>query len=88
MYTYHNQCDRFRRTEQGESDWHEMMGNKSIVDNGYFLSVCDWSSFSDDETLDQFTADDPDSACYSSKFRDTSCYFVQTAGFEFIFIKD
>ena len=83
---YKGQCDRVRRTPEGEAFWQEMMKNKVEITEEEFLNHVDPSSvLDDDETWEEYYRDnkrsDPDFAFYKSG---EDIYFFQTAGFEFI----
>lgn len=84
MLTYLNQCDRFRRTEEGERAWHEMMNTKREITEDAFLAVCDPSVLLDEgetwEEYKQAASSDPIRFYQSAN----GLYFFQTAGFEFI----
>ncbi len=86
---FFEQCDRWRtKCENGEADWHEMMANRKPISQEKFIDSVDIKTapfLDEDETLDDFTADDPQSGYYESTLRGKPLYFVQKAGFEFIF---
>ena len=82
---YMGQCDKLRRTEQGERYWQEMMDHRTPISEEEFLAHVDPSPLLDeDETwaewLENNRQQDPDLMFY----RSGAAYFVQTAGFEFI----
>ena len=84
-YRYLGQCDRLRMCGDEES-WQTMMAQKQPISKEEFETRCDLSQLlEDDETLDDFIAGDPDAAFYKSVWGDKPAYFIQTAGFEFIF---
>lgn len=89
---YFQQSDRWRtKYANGEADWHQMMANRKPIDQAEFLSRVDIETapfLDDDETLDDFTSDDPESGYYASTVHEQDLCFVQTSGFEFIFTLD
>jgi len=84
---FYKDCFRLRSEgEEGEHFWKEMMDNKERITLVEFEMCADTSSLlEDDETLEDFVADDPDHAFYSSRIGNEEVCFIQTAGFEFIF---
>lgn len=84
---YLGQCDRVRKSAGGEAFWQQLMKERQPVDCEELAEVVDLSTFplDDGETFEQWLADnqraDPDTGCY----RSGPYYFIQTAGFEFIF---
>jgi hypothetical protein len=84
---YLGQCDKLRRKDGGEEYWQEMMSNKKEVDIEEFEDNTDFKAIldEDEETTEGFTSDDPDSKAYKSEWNKKPAYFLQTAGFEFIF---
>lgn len=87
-FEYHQQCDRFRKTEQGEADWQEMMRNATPVSQQAFEGVCDPEELLDEgETLEDFVegSGDPEAGFFQSTIRNHRVLFVQVSGFEFIF---
>ncbi len=83
---YFGQCDRLRETDEGEENWRNMMKNKKRISQGEFERNVNWHSFTVEESIDDFIADDPGSSFYVSVWGEKLCYFVRTCGFEFIFI--
>jgi hypothetical protein len=85
-YDYLGQCDYLRR-KGFEEEWQEMMSRKRPISRSEFEALCNLDRLLDDgEGLDDFIASDPDSKFYRSLWGNRPCCFVQTAGFEFIFI--
>ena len=79
------QCDRVRRTEEGEEFWQQMMKRREEVPETQVLANVDPSPLLDDDETwedwrDSNLQQDPDLNYY----RSGSIYFLQTAGFEFI----
>jgi len=92
---YLGQCDELRRqcfpssmagTSRGEDLWQRMMLLRQSISLEEFEDACDISDLLDeDETLEQFLADDPKSGAYLSYWGNQKCMFIQSSGFEFIF---
>jgi len=79
-------CDRVRRTSQGENFWQEMMENKKKISEREFLKNVDLKNMLDeDETWKEWKESQADKVEYFKSLNNV--YFVQTAGFEFIFKK-
>lgn len=79
-------CDRIRRTRKGERFWQLMMANKQRVTEVEFLAhVSIGDVLSDGETWEGMR-DVADLECDSFKFFKSikGVYFMQQAGFEFI----
>lgn len=88
---FFNTCDRWRiKFKHGEDNWQIMMANKEPISKGALEMIIDLSGIMDeeDETLDDFIANDPDSSFYRSNIEGVKVAFFQTAGFEFIFTED
>jgi len=89
---YLGQCDSLRRKcTDNEAYWGDMMKNKSKISFNDFIHGVNMSNMLDsDETPKEYIKDsiknDPTTAAYISKWGDKDCMFLQTAGFEFIFI--
>lgn len=93
VYSYFNQCDRWRlRYPTGEAHWNEMMANKQSVSLEQFKALVDLSGLLDPEdqndTLELFISDDVSSGFYQSKVGQSEVLFIQTSGYEFIFTVD
>ena len=94
MTTYAGQCDLVRRKSASNEDrWQAMMGCAQPVAMATFLREVDISPLLDeDESPRQFIADakraDPSTTAYRSYWGPTSCWFLQTAGYEYIFLDD
>lgn len=87
---YFNQCDRWRiGNDEGERLWHLMMANSEPIANEVMKKAADlYQLLDEEETLEDFMADDEGSACYRSGFEGVTVLFVQSSGFEFIFTED
>ena len=91
---YFSQCDKFRTHYiEGEELWQEMMANKSPIVLGKVIEEIDASRLLDeDETLESLFHDHLDSDLstqfYRSDMYGETVYFLQTAGFEFIFMPE
>ena len=89
---YFGQCDVVRgMSDQNEEFWHSMMANKKQIPIEKFLSSVDFKAvLDDDENPNDYINDairqDPDTATYLSTWDNKETMFLQTAGFEFIFI--
>lgn len=88
---YLGQCDKLRCDQRGEDKWQNMMKDKIDIPFNLFKNSVDASPILDDgETLDQWyqnaKASDPTTQTYRSHWGDQDALFVQTAGFEFIFV--
>ena len=89
---YIGQCDILRRkSEENERFWQEMMKNRKKIPFNTFLSNVDMSPMLDDgENPKTFIQDavrtDSETSTYVSNWGPTEAMFLQTAGFEFIFI--
>jgi predicted GNAT family acetyltransferase len=89
---YIGQCDTLRRgNEQNEEYWQQMMSNKQKIDFNQFINGVDMDRLLDDgETTQEFIQDlinsDPSTSAYVSNWGNKETYFIQTAGFEFIFV--
>lgn len=85
-YSYFEQCDRFRRTPQGERDWQEMMANAKPIRFEVLAKHCDAEALLDDgETLEEYVSCNDDTEFFISDIRGHRLMFIQSAGFEFIF---
>lgn len=89
---YLGQCDTLRRlSDDNESKWYDMMKNKKKISFNMFEKNVDTSIFTDEDyTFKDYIKEtymsDPDTQTYISTWGDKECMFLQTAGFEFIFI--
>ena len=83
---YFMQCDRMRMKPNGEAIWREMMKKRRTVEQSTFERNVDPKDLLDeDETLSDFIAGDPEAVFYKSDVRGIKVWFIQMAGFEFIF---
>lgn len=89
---YIGQCDLLRRKcDSNEEYWHDMMKNKKRIFFSDFINKVDMQQMLDeDETPEQYIKDavrsDFETAAYVSNWGNKECMFLQTAGFEFIFV--
>lgn len=89
---YIGQCDLLRRKcDSNEEYWHNMMKNKERILFSDFINKVDMTQMIDaDETPEQYIKDavksDFETAAYTSNWGNKECMFLQTAGFEFIFV--
>lgn len=80
-------CDRFRKTQQGEDRWQEMMRTCVEIHEIEFLEECDVRAVLDeDETWEEYMygAEGQGDPIRFYKSNETGLYFFKTAGFEFI----
>ena len=90
-HSYFGQCDKLRKKGASyERAWKTMIKEKQQVKNTILNNV-DFSGFLDeDETIiiwfEEALREDTSTALYKSTWGFTDCYFIQTCGFEFIFI--
>lgn len=83
--SYFGQCDKIRKTPDGEIFWHKMMDNKIKISKSEFLkNVNILDILDEDGTLEEFIAGDPDSYYAKSNVDGEIVYFLGTHGFEFI----
>lgn len=89
---YIGQCDLLRRKcEENEAYWHDMMKNRKKIPFNTFIKNVDMSPMiEDDETpkiwIKEALMSDSETASYVSNWGGKECMFIQTAGFEFIFV--
>jgi hypothetical protein len=89
---YVGQCDRVRRqSATNEEKWQAMMGCAEAVSAKTFLENVDISDLlEEDETAKQWIEDarrqDSSTGFYLSWWGTERAWFIQTAGFEFIFL--
>lgn len=83
---YLGQCDRIRRNNpEGESFWQEMIANAEPVSAEELEAACDVSAILDeDESLEDFVNPN-DHGYFRSTVQGKPVWYVQTAGFEFVF---
>lgn len=86
------QCDRFRSQPGGEEKWQEMMKNRQEVTQQEFINNCDISPLLDDGESEQqyiaYTLGADSGTLFSrSTIESKPVYFLQTRGFEYIFMQ-
>ncbi len=88
-YKFIGPCDRVRnKSEENEQFWHEMMKNKKKISMKKFAGLADTEAMLDEgETLKDYVNDNTDVEFYSSNWGKKKAVFLQTSGFEFIFVK-
>ena len=91
IFSYLGQCDKLRKKGGAfERAWHKMIKEKEQVKNTILNNVDFSGILDDDETFieyfDNAHREDSSTALYKSTWGFTDCYFLQTCGFEFIFI--
>lgn len=89
-FRFYKMCNVFRSSPEREADWKHMMSRRRKITVDEFARLCDTQGLvEEDEPLDEFGADDPGSGFYHSQLSDgTPCVFAQTAGFEYIFLRE
>lgn len=89
---YIGQCDILRRkSKENEQYWEEMMKNRKKIPFKTFLSNVEISAIlDDDENPKKYLRDsintDSKTAAYLSNWGPSEAMFLQSAGFEFIFV--
>lgn len=89
---YLGQCDTLRRKcSDNEEYWQDMMKNRMKIPFKTFINSVDMSKMLDiDEKPINFISDairtDKSTATYESNWGDKPAMFLQTSGFEFIFV--
>jgi hypothetical protein len=87
-FHYLGQCNKVRCNPIGENNWQKMIQNHVKVSQEEFESNCDLEELLDeDEPLEEFIGSDPTSYFAKSLWGNKPCYYIMTAGFEFIFIE-
>lgn len=86
-HLYIGSCRRVREgLPRGEELWQAMMATRQPIGWGEFEAACDTRAMlAEGESLYEFAADDVGAGCYRSQWAGGGVYFVQRAGFEFIF---
>ncbi|WP_455233227.1 hypothetical protein [Geopseudomonas aromaticivorans] len=91
-YQYAIQCDRLQARTEGtpaEKTWLSLMIHAQRIAFEQLIEHCDLSGLLDEgETLEEFCAGDPGSACYLAEWQGQLVYFVQHSGHEFFFTAD
>jgi hypothetical protein len=93
MSMYLGQCDTVRRRgPEEEANWQRMMQLAKPISVEVLLQQVDVTPIlDDDETPEDFIRyskrADPDTAAFASYWGNRRCWFLQTAGFEFIFLE-
>ncbi len=88
-FKYLGQCDNLRCDAPGEDNWNKMIQNRQIVDISEFKKMCNYEILvEDNETLEEYISDGPDSYFAKSIWGERPCYYLMTKGFEFIFVRD
>ena len=89
---YLGQCDKLRmQSKENEQNWQSMMQHKRKISLSKFKSAVDTKVLLDPgESIDSYLKDrlreDPSTAAYESTWGSNKAVFLQTAGFEFIWI--
>ena len=77
-FQYFGQCDRMRCDKVGEDNWQNMIAQHQKVPMEEFQMMCDHAGLLEDESLEEFIADDPDSYFAKSMWGNKECYFLMT----------
>lgn len=89
---YLGQCDLLRhQCTNNEEFWQSMMQNKKQIPFKTFIQNVDMQKMLDDDVtpvdyIKDTLREDSETAAYVSNWGDKECMFLQTAGFEFIFV--
>lgn len=92
-YQYIGQCNIVRRCgPEHEERWQHMIASSKSVPLDEFVEKVDMTPLLDEDDtpasyLRDATRADPTTRTYRSVWGDQACYFLQTAGFEFIFVE-
>jgi len=88
-FRYIGQCDRLRLDNPlNESNWQIMVDNHTKVTLEEFMSQCNWEELIDEgETNLNTFMDNPEAYVAKSIWSDKECYYLQSRGFEFIFVR-
>jgi len=87
IFHYLGQCDKLRCNNIGEGNWQNMIKSHIKVSQEEFESKCAINELLDeDDPMEEFIGADPTSYFAKSMWGDKPCYYIMTAGFEFIFV--
>lgn len=87
QFKYLGQCDSLRKIPGNETNWQLMIKHQLPISIETFEEVCDCSPILEpDETIYDFIAGDRTSGFFVSIWAARPCMFIQTHGFEFIFV--
>lgn len=79
-------CDRFRKTDENEKIWQEMMKNKKKISEKELLKNVSIEDILDEETWEDWKHNNSDDEILF--FKSGDYYFIQVKGFEYIWKKD
>lgn len=90
-YEYYGICNVLRNSSTREIFFQEMLKEKKQVSIKNFKANVNLKPFIEEgESIDSYIQDrfkeDPNTKFYKSKWNTSTCYFIQTCGFEYIFI--
>lgn len=88
LFKYLGQCDKLRQTEEGESNWQEMMKDPLETTRKAFIESCDITPLLDEDEEEHNYLNDLDkqgAKYFVSDWNNEMCLFIQVAGFEFVF---
>lgn len=89
---YLGQCDRLRMmSDENEQKWQEMMRDKTRISSTKFIKNTSGEIFLDDdismkEYINHLYLTDPSTKIYMSYWGHRECSFIQTCGYEYIFV--
>lgn len=88
-YAYLGQCDKLRRgSPRGEAAWQAMIAEAAPISREAFLAKADLGPVLDeDETGEEWTGALDEPRYWASRWEGKPAVFVDSAGFEFIFVK-
>jgi hypothetical protein len=89
MVKFYAQCNTVWKNfgDKGGFMLKDMIAAKSPISHKEFLATCDTSPvLEDEESLKDFLSSDPEAGVFKSMFNNEPCYFIQYAGFEFIWL--
>lgn len=82
---YLGQCDKIRRTPEGQELWDKLMEKGTPISKEDFMANVDPSTILDEgEGLDDWMAGDPEANFYHATVAGRAYYFIKHSGFEFI----
>jgi len=79
-------CDRFRKTDENEKIWQDMMKNKKKISEKELLKNVSIEDILDEETWEDWKHNNSDDEILF--FKSGDYYFIQVKGFEYIWRKD
>jgi predicted GNAT family acetyltransferase len=88
-YRYLGQCDRLRLSSpHAEATWQAMIAGRKPISRAAFLAKADLGPLLDeDETKAQWLSAQPGARFFASSWDGDKAVYIETAGFEFIFVE-